>query len=213
MMIWKARLAANGKPPIPQIAEERVRIAETAKCKKRTRADFVGRERSALAAETAEPKQSSRGSENRILIELPDRLERSRGRFGTSKNNQICAAHGRNGFPKAASWQQRLPRERSRRIHQKNIQVAGELQMLKPVIQKKNVNKLLRFDPVAFGEAVFAHPKRDAAPQTKFHQLDLVACAIRASVTAAQNRNTLSISEKFLGEPNHHGRFASTANL
>jgi len=85
MMIWKACLAANGKPPIPKIAEERVRIAETAKCKKRTRADFVGRERSALAAETAEPKQSSRGSENRILIELPDRLERSRRRFGTSK--------------------------------------------------------------------------------------------------------------------------------
>src|ERR1700682_2183659 len=159
MMIWKAGLAANGKPPISKIAEERIRVAETAECKKRTRADFVDRERSALAAEAAEPKQSSAGSENRILIELPDRLERSRRRFGTSKNNQICAAHGRHGFPTACSGQQQLPRERSRRIHQKNIQVAGELQMLKPVIQKKYVDSLLRVEPVAFGEAVFAHAK------------------------------------------------------
>src|SRR6267378_4075566 len=123
MMIWKACLAANGKPPIPKIAEERVRIAETAKCKKRTRADFVGRERSALAAETAEPKQSSRGSKNRILIELPDRLERSR------------------------------------RLHQKDIQVAGELEMLKTVIQKKNVDGLPRLEPAAFGEAVLPDTK------------------------------------------------------
>src|SRR5258706_4401175 len=102
MMIWKAGLAANGKPPIPEIAEERVRIAETAECKKRSRADFVDRERSALAAETAEPKQSSGGSENRILIKLPDRLKRSGRRFGPSKNNQICAAHGRLREPVAA---------------------------------------------------------------------------------------------------------------
>jgi hypothetical protein len=84
--------------------------------------------------------------------------------------------------------------------------------MLKTVIQKKNVDGLLRFEPVTLGEAVFAHAKRDAALQTEFHQLDFVACAVRASVTAAQNRNTLSISEKFLGEPNHHGCFARAAN-
>jgi len=72
------------------------------------------------------------------------------------------------------------PRKRSRRIHQKNIQVAGELQMLKTVIQKKYIDKLLRFEPVALGEAVFAHAKRDAALQSEFHQLDFVACAIRA---------------------------------
>src|ERR1700674_1310216 len=159
MVIGKEGLTANGKPPIFQIAEECVWIAETAECKKRTRADFINGERSDLSAEAAEPKQSSGGSENRILIELPDRLERSGSRFGSSKDNQICAAHGRYWFTKAASGQQQLPGQRSRRIHQKNIQVAGELEMLKTVIQKKNVDGLLRFDPVAFGEPVFADTK------------------------------------------------------
>src|SRR6202030_4829738 len=118
MVIGKDSLAADGKPPISQIAEECLWIADAPKCKKRTRADFIGGERSDLSAETAEPKQSSGGSENRILIELPNRLERTRCRFGASKNNQICAAHGRYWFPKAASRQEQLPRKPPRRIHQ-----------------------------------------------------------------------------------------------
>src|SRR6266513_1365562 len=105
MVIWKDCLATNSEPPISQIAEERVWIAETAKCKKRAGADFIGGERSDLSAETAESKQSSGGSENRILIELSDSLERSRRRFGTGKNNQICATHGCNGLPKPAGRQ------------------------------------------------------------------------------------------------------------
>src|SRR6266403_2975311 len=98
MVIGKDGLAANGKSPISQIAEECVWIANTTKCKKRTGADFIDGERSDLTVETAESKQSSGGSENRILIKLPNRLERSRRRFGTGKNNQICAAHGRYWF-------------------------------------------------------------------------------------------------------------------
>jgi len=60
MMIWKAGLAANGKPPIPEIAEERVRIAETAESQKKGPAPIsLTGERALSAAETAEPKQSS----------------------------------------------------------------------------------------------------------------------------------------------------------
>jgi hypothetical protein len=84
--------------------------------------------------------------------------------------------------------------------------------MLKTVIQKKNVDGPPRLEPVALGETVFAHAKRDAALQSEFHQFDFVASATHSSVAAAQDRNTLAISEKFLGEPNHHGRFAGAAN-
>ena len=78
MVIGKDGLAANGKPPIPQIAEERFWIAETAKRKERAEANFTCGKWSNFATESAESKQPSRRGENRILIELSDRLERSR---------------------------------------------------------------------------------------------------------------------------------------
>src|SRR5260370_9901733 len=111
-------------------------------------------------------------------MELPDGLERSRRRFGASKNNQICAAHGRHWFPKPARRQQGFPSQWPRRVHQKNVQVAGELEMLKTIIQEKNVDGLPRFESPALGEAVLAHAKGDAALQTEFHQLDFVTRAI-----------------------------------
>ena len=102
MVIGEDCLAANGKTPISKIAEERVGIAEAAEGKKRAGTDFTGGEKSDPTSEAAESKQPCRGSENRILIELPDRLKRSRRCFGASKNNQICAAHGHEWFPKSA---------------------------------------------------------------------------------------------------------------
>src|SRR5260370_2636534 len=102
MVIGKVGMAANGKPPISEIAEKRVRIAETAERIKGTYADFVGGERGALAAEAAVSKQSSRSSENRILIELTDRLERSLCRFGTGKHDQIGTTHSHYRLPQLA---------------------------------------------------------------------------------------------------------------
>src|ERR1700687_21514 len=105
MVIGKDGLAANGQPPISQIAEERVWVTEPAECKKRTSADFIGGERSDVAAEAAEPKQSSGGSENRVLIQVSDGLERSRRCVAASKDDQICAAHVRYWLPKLAGRQ------------------------------------------------------------------------------------------------------------
>src|SRR6267143_5245185 len=116
MVIGKNCLAANGKSPISEIAEECVWITETAECKKRTGADFIGGERTDRTAEAAEPQQSRRRSENWVLIELPDGLERSRCRFGAREDNQICAAHGRYWFPKPAGRQQGFPSQRPRRV-------------------------------------------------------------------------------------------------
>src|SRR5260370_12259648 len=94
MVIGKDGLAANCKPPSFEIAEKRVRIPKAAECKKRASPDFIGGERSELSAQTAEPKQPSRRSENRILIEFPHRLQRSTRRFRPSKNNPIFPAPG-----------------------------------------------------------------------------------------------------------------------
>ncbi len=116
-MIGKDGLTTNGKPPISQIAEESIWIAETAKCKKRASADFVGSEDGNLPAKTAETKQPRCRRENRILVELSDCFERSGRRLRARKNNQICAAHGCQRFPEPAGRQQSLSCERPRRIH------------------------------------------------------------------------------------------------
>ena len=84
--------------------------------------------------------------------------------------------------------------------------------MLKTVIQKKNVDGLLRFEPAPLGEAVFANSKCDAALQTELHQLDFVACPIRPSVAATQNRNALPVPQELLREPDNHRRLAGTPN-
>ena len=127
MVIGKDGLTTNSNPPIPQIAEESIWIAETTKRKKRAGADFIGVKRTDLTAKTAEPKQPRRRRENRILVELSDCFERSGRRLRASKNNQICAAHGCQRFPEPARGQQSLSSERPRGIHQKNVEVAGEL--------------------------------------------------------------------------------------
>src|SRR5260370_26924024 len=100
----------------------------------------------------------------------------------------------------------------SRDIHQQNIQIAVKLEMLKTIIQKKNVEGLLCFEPLALGKAVFADTKGDAALQTEFHQLDFVAGPIGAAVTAAQNLYALPFREELLSEPDHHGRLAGAAD-
>src|SRR5713226_4164956 len=105
MVVRKDSLAASGKPPIPEIAEERLWIAKTTKSEERAGADLAVAQGSDLGTEAAESKEPRRRSENRILIELPDGLECSRCRFGASKNNQIGAAHGGYRLPKPAQRQ------------------------------------------------------------------------------------------------------------
>src|SRR5438445_527417 len=101
MMIGKNGLAANGNPPIPEIAEERIRIAETAERKKWAGADFVGGEQGDLSAKPAKPKQSSGCGENRILVELPDCKKRlsepdNHGRFAGAADGKIANADNRS---------------------------------------------------------------------------------------------------------------------
>src|SRR5712692_1110060 len=168
-MIGKDGMTTNSKPPISQIAEESIWIAETTKCKKRAGADILGAEDGSLTAEAAETKQPRCRRKNWILFELPDRLERPRCRFSSCKNNQIRAAHGCQRIPEPADRQPSLSCERPGRIHQKNVEVASELEMLKPIIQEKNIDVLLRFEPMPLCEAVPADTKRHAIPQARFH--------------------------------------------
>src|SRR5256885_12057143 len=68
MMIGKNGLAANGNPPIPEIAEERIRIAETAERKKWAGADFVGGEQGDLSAKPAKDRKSTRLNSSHLVI-------------------------------------------------------------------------------------------------------------------------------------------------
>src|SRR5882724_11544776 len=84
--------------------------------------------------------------------------------------------------------------------------------MLKTVIQKKNVNRLLRFKPAARGEAIFADAERNAALKAAFHQFDFVTCSVCTAVAAAKNRDALPFREKLLSEPDHRGCLAGAAD-
>src|SRR5216684_2859126 len=79
--------------------------------------------------------------------------------------------------------------------------------MLKPIVQKENVNRLLRFEQVSLGKAVFANTKQDAILEAKFHQLDFVTSSVYAAVATAEYRNSLPFREKLLSEPDNHRRF------
>jgi len=114
--------------------------------KKRPAPISFGRERSALAAETAEPKQSSRGSENRILIELPDRLgafQTRSARVKIIKFARLMAATGSEGGQRAAT----TPLREVATHPSKEYSGRGRVEMLKTVIQKKNVDGLPRLEP------------------------------------------------------------------
>jgi hypothetical protein len=84
--------------------------------------------------------------------------------------------------------------------------------MLKAVVKKEHVDGLLLLDATAFGKAIFADAKRNPALETMLHQLDFVARAARTAISPAQNCDALAFREKFLCEPQNHGRLASTAH-
>src|SRR5438552_876048 len=84
--------------------------------------------------------------------------------------------------------------------------------MLKTIIQNKNVNRLLRFEAMAFGKAVLAHAKTHAVREAELHQFNFVAASVYAPVAAAQNRHTLPFRKKFLSEPDDHWRLAGAAD-
>ena len=84
--------------------------------------------------------------------------------------------------------------------------------MLETVVEEENIDGLLLFDAVALGKAVFADAKRDLVLETMLHQLDLVARAAGTAIAAAQNRDALPFREKFLREPQNHGRLTSAAD-
>src|SRR5260370_31081873 len=78
--------------------------------------------------------------------------------------------------------------------------------MLKTVIKKKTVDALSLFEPMAFGEPVFAYSKGNAILKAKSHQLDFIACSFCAAVATAEYRHSLPFREKLFSEPDHHGR-------
>src|SRR6266446_6263353 len=84
--------------------------------------------------------------------------------------------------------------------------------MLKPIIQEKNIDALLRFEPMPLREAVPADTKRHAILQAEFHQLDFITSSVYAAVATTQYRNAFPFREKLLSEPDHHGRLARPSN-
>src|SRR5882757_10994448 len=80
--------------------------------------------------------------------------------------------------------------------------------MLKPIIQEKNIDALLRFEPMPLRKAVPADTKRHAILQAEFHQLDFITSSVYAAVATTQYPNSLPFREKLLSEPDHHGRLA-----
>src|SRR5260370_29088933 len=144
MVVGKDQLSRNRESPSSQIAQESVRITETAESKEGTGTNFTDREQSDVPAETAESKQARRSRKNGILMELPDGFESSRRSSGACKNNQLRATHGRYWFPESTGGQEGLARTRPRRVPSQNVPVPGELEVLKTVLQKKNSDLPLR---------------------------------------------------------------------
>src|SRR2546429_5607119 len=57
------------------------------------------------------------------------------------KDNNVCTAHRGKRFAKTPSRKQRFASHRSRGIQQENVQIPGELEVLKAVVEKKNVHR------------------------------------------------------------------------
>src|SRR6202158_6509690 len=102
MVIGKVQLTANSESPIPEIERDSSWIPEAAKGKKRTTADFAPRKKRDFAPQAPESQQARGRGENRILIDLPDRIGGSGYRFGAREDGKVWAAHGRGGVPEGA---------------------------------------------------------------------------------------------------------------
>src|SRR5260370_8799046 len=131
MVVGKDQLSRNRESPSSQIAQESVRITETAESKEGTGTNFTDREQSDVPAETAESKQARRSRKNGILMELPDGFESSRRSSGACKNNQIRATHGRYWFPESTGGQEGLTRNQPGPGHEPNVPVPRDREVFK----------------------------------------------------------------------------------
>src|SRR5690242_18186176 len=123
-------------------------------------------------------------------------------------NEDIRAAAGGNGLTKKSGGKEPFVLEFPGTVNHDNVQITGEREMLKSVVQEKNVDRLLRLDSMAFSITIFADSERDPALETMLHHLDFVTRAARTTVATAENRHALAFLEEFFGEPQHHWRLS-----
>src|SRR5437667_9870540 len=84
------------------------------------------------------------------------------------KDNNVCTAHRGKRIAKTPSRKQRFASHRSRGIQQEKVQIPGEHEVLKTVVEKKTVHRPPGCEPPALGKAVLTHAQSHAIPQTNF---------------------------------------------
>src|ERR1700730_11982603 len=84
--------------------------------------------------------------------------------------------------------------------------------MLKTVIQQKYIDRVLGFQAAPGCKPIGTDTEQNIAAETTLEQVNFVAAAVRASVTAAENGYSLSLCQKLFGEPQNHGSFAGSAD-
>ena len=137
---------------------------------------------------------------------------RAGGIFGARKDDDIGSSHRGNWFAHRTGWKQRLAADWARSVHQHDIEIASQLQVLEAVVKKKNVHWLTGFDQLALGMTIFPNSEDYVILQARTHELDFITRACGAPVAASENGNTLALKRKAFRQPNDQRRFAGSAD-
>jgi hypothetical protein len=131
---------AKRQAPSLQIAQKGAGIAKTTKGKKGSAAYFRSLLQMDFTTEPPESQKSCGCGKNGKLGELANSLIYSRHGLSPGEDNDIRPAHGGKGFSKRAGGKQGLAVQRPRCIHQEDVEISREFQVLEAVVEKKNVD-------------------------------------------------------------------------
>ena len=210
MMIGEGLLSGDRESPVLEVCNKGTGIADAAESVERAEAKFGGGEKSRrCVGNFAKTEQARLRGENRGILQLADgRIGAGIG-FGASENEEIGASHGGKRFTETASGKEAIVFGGARRIEEKDVDVAYELEMLEAVVEQKNIDAGL-LETEAAGVTIRTNTEFRAISETRFHEFNFIARAGAAFVTTSKNANAFTLSEKTFCEPNDHRGLAST---
>src|SRR5579859_3570674 len=91
--------------------------------------------------------------------------------------------------------------ELARPVEHQYVQITGELQMLKAVIQYEYIDGLLTFQAASRCKSIRTYSEHNPAAETPLQQLHLVAAITSTLITAAENSNPFALRHQPFGEP------------
>jgi len=133
-------------------------------------------------------------------------------------HDEICTRERAPWFAQPARRQQVTSAERIRRVHEHDVHVPLQLQMLKAIVEDKPLDSF-RAQSLASRKPVRSHAQCDGIPQSRLEKAHFITRRLSTrklltatAISSRQYSYSLPFRKQARRDPGHHRRFACAPN-